>query len=177
MELRDILVGEVKNGTEQIELSRWLSRAALEYIGQGGLGYSFDSLAPDAVPHPYAASVKEFMSVSFPLLFPRYSHIPHCYRRVPHTHHPNHSPTMFRLFLPRVYILPHVYNLGPAWFRRAVVNLIPSPTMHALRDMTDVMWNTCNEIYSQKVAALQAGDAEAEKQVGGGKDILSLLSE
>ena len=53
----------------------------------------------------------------------------------------------------------------------AGLNLIPSPTMHALRDMTDVMWNTCNEIYSQKVAALQAGDAEAEKQVGGGKDM------
>ena len=84
---------------------------------------------------------------------------------------------MFRLFLPRVYILPHAYNLGPAWFRRAVVNLIPSPTMHTLRDMTDLMWSTCNEIYSQKVAALQAGDAEVEKQIGGGKDILSLLSE
>ncbi|KAL1756817.1 cytochrome P450 [Schizophyllum commune] len=143
--LRGTLEQKIESGPTEVDMLHWMGRTALELISRSGLGYSFDSLAPDAVPHPYAASVKEFI------------------------------PTMFRLFLPRVYILPHVYNLGPAWFRRAVVNLIPSPTMHALRDMTDVMWNTCNEIYSQKVAALQAGDAEAEKQVGGGKDILSLL--
>ena len=83
---------------------------------------------------------------------------------------------MFRLQILRVYVLPKVYNLGPAWLRRAVVNLIPSPTMHALRDMSDLMWNTSKEIYSQKVAALQAGDAAVEKQVGQGKDLLSLLS-
>ncbi|KAI5892471.1 cytochrome P450 [Schizophyllum commune H4-8] len=143
--LRTTLERKIETSPTEVDMLHWMGRTALELISRSGLGYSFDSLAPDAVPHPYAASVKEFI------------------------------PTMFRLFLPRVYILPHVYNLGPAWFRRAVVNLIPSPTMHALRDMTDVMWNTCNDIYSQKVAALQAGDAEAAKQVGGGKDILSLL--
>ncbi|KAL1712903.1 cytochrome P450 [Schizophyllum commune] len=143
--LRTTLEEKIETGPTEVDMLHWMGRTALELISRSGLGYSFDSLAPDAVPHPYAASVKEFI------------------------------PTMFRLFLPRVYILPHVYNLGPAWFRRAVVNLIPSPTMHTLRDMTDLMWNTCNDIYSQKVAALQAGDAEAEKQIGGGKDILSLL--
>ena len=143
-----------------------MGRTATELIGRSGLGYSFDSLAQGAPEHPYATSVKEYMSVS-------------SYRmsRMMGTDDYRCSPTMFRLQILRVYVLPKVYNLGPAWLRRVVVNLIPSPTMHTLRDMTDLMWNTCNEIYSQKVAALQAGDAEAEKQVGGGKDILSLLSE
>ena len=57
LELRDILIGEVKNGVEYIDLSRWTSRAALEYIGQGGLGYSFDALDVNKT-HLYTDSMK-----------------------------------------------------------------------------------------------------------------------
>ncbi|KAI4518750.1 cytochrome P450 [Schizophyllum commune Loenen D] len=143
--LRATLEKQTEKGPLEIDLLYWMGRTATELIGRSGLGYSFDSLAQGAPEHPYATSVKEYI------------------------------PTMFRLQILRVYVLPRVYNLGPAWLRRAVVNLIPSPTMHALRDMSDLMWNTSKEIYSQKVAALQAGDAAVEKQVGQGKDLLSLL--
>ena len=37
--LRDILLSEVRMGNEIVDVMKWLSRAALEYIGQGGLGY------------------------------------------------------------------------------------------------------------------------------------------
>ncbi|KAL1744127.1 cytochrome P450 [Schizophyllum fasciatum] len=134
-----------EKGPAEIDLLQWMGRTATELIGRSGLGYSFDSLARDAPEHPYATSVKEYI------------------------------PTMFRLHVLRVYVLPIVYNLGPAWLRRAVVNILPSPTMHALRDMADIMWNTSKEIYSEKVAALNAGDAAVSKQIGHGKDILSLL--
>ncbi|KAL1671100.1 cytochrome P450 [Schizophyllum commune] len=143
--LRATLEKQTEKGSQEIDLLYWMGRTATELIGRSGLGYSFDSLAQGAPEHPYATSVKEYI------------------------------PTMFRLQILRVYVLPKVYNLGPAWLRRAVVNLIPSPTMHALRDMSDLMWDTSKEIYSQKVAALQAGDAAVEKQVGQGKDLLSLL--
>ncbi|KAL1706742.1 cytochrome P450 [Schizophyllum commune] len=143
--LRATLEKQTEKGPLEIDLLYWMGRTATELIGRSGLGYSFDSLAQGAPEHPYATSVKEYI------------------------------PTMFRLQILRVYVLPRVYNLGPAWLRRAVVNLIPSPTMHTLRDMSDLMWNTSKEIYSQKVAALQAGDAAVEKQVGQGKDLLSLL--
>ncbi|KAL1663583.1 cytochrome P450 [Schizophyllum commune] len=143
--LRATLEKQTEKGPLEIDLLYWMGRTATELIGRSGLGYSFDSLAQGAPEHPYATSVKEYI------------------------------PTMFRLQILRVYVLPKVYNLGPAWLRRAVVNLIPSPTMHVLRDMSDLMWNTSKEIYSQKVAALQAGDAAVEKQVGQGKDLLSLL--
>lgn len=41
-----------------------MGRTALELIGQTGLGYSFDSLTEDAVPHPYSVAIKQFMCVS-----------------------------------------------------------------------------------------------------------------
>jgi len=40
----------------------WFSRAALDYIGQGGLGYSFESLNP-ANKNVYGNAVKMFMFV------------------------------------------------------------------------------------------------------------------
>ena len=83
---------------------------------------------------------------------------------------------MFRMFLVRVYVIPKVYNIGPAWFRRAVVNLVPLRDVRIIRDGIDLMWRTSNEIYAQKKAALAAGDDAVARQVGHGRDILSLLS-
>jgi len=45
----------------QIDIVSWMARTALELIGQSGLGYSFDSLAEDATPHPYSDSVKKLV--------------------------------------------------------------------------------------------------------------------
>jgi hypothetical protein len=50
----------------QIEVLSWTTRTALELIGQSGLGYSFDSLTEDGVPHPYSTTVKLFSYVYFP---------------------------------------------------------------------------------------------------------------
>ena len=38
------MLNELRDGKETIDIMKWLSRAALEYVGQGGLGYSFDAL-------------------------------------------------------------------------------------------------------------------------------------
>lgn len=43
-QLRDILAKKVCSGDEELDMSMWMGRAAMEYIGQGGMGYSFDSL-------------------------------------------------------------------------------------------------------------------------------------
>lgn len=42
-QLRDILITKVGNGEEMINVMNWLSRAALESIGKGGLGYSLNA--------------------------------------------------------------------------------------------------------------------------------------
>ena len=41
---------------------KWTSRAALELVGQGALGYSFDPLVED-VADPFAEAVKSFLWV------------------------------------------------------------------------------------------------------------------
>lgn len=43
-------------------MMKWLSRAALEYIGQGGLGYSFDSL-DESKTNDYSEAIKMLMFV------------------------------------------------------------------------------------------------------------------
>uniref|UniRef100_D8Q919 Cytochrome P450 n=1 Tax=Schizophyllum commune (strain H4-8 / FGSC 9210) TaxID=578458 RepID=D8Q919_SCHCM len=143
--LRATLEKQTEKGAKEIDMLHWTSRTALELIGRTGLGYSFDTPAADAVAHPYAATLKELV------------------------------PAVFRMFLFRVYVIPKVYNIGPAWFRRAVVNMIPLRDVRIIRDGIDLMWRTSNEIYAQKKAALAAGDDAVAKQVGNERDILSLL--
>lgn len=46
-----------------IDVLGWMSRAALELIGQAGIGYSFDPLTEDK-PDAYADAVKNFACVS-----------------------------------------------------------------------------------------------------------------
>ncbi|KAL1702345.1 cytochrome P450 [Schizophyllum commune] len=145
VKLRSTLEKQTENGPAEVNMLHWMGRTALELVGRAGLGYSFDTLLPDDPAHPYAVSIKELV------------------------------PLQFRVFTLRVYVLPYVYNIGPAWLRRAIVNLIPSPTLHELRDKVDLIWRTSNEIFHQKTAALRAGDDAVKQQVGQGKDIISLL--
>jgi hypothetical protein len=44
IQLVGVLSNQVHEGKKDINVMMWMSRAALEYIGQGGLGYSFDAL-------------------------------------------------------------------------------------------------------------------------------------
>ena len=54
-------------GSDEIDMSEWTGRAALEIIGQAGLGYSFDPLI-DEQPNQYAAALKKFTYASYRLL-------------------------------------------------------------------------------------------------------------
>ncbi|KAH8114788.1 cytochrome P450 [Phellopilus nigrolimitatus] len=56
-QLRDILSREVHSGKETINVMMWMSRAALEYVGQGGLGYTFDTL-DDKKSNNYSDTMK-----------------------------------------------------------------------------------------------------------------------
>ena len=44
IQMRDAIARQVKDGSQQVNLMGWFSRAALEFIGRGGLGHSFGSL-------------------------------------------------------------------------------------------------------------------------------------
>ncbi|KAF9002258.1 cytochrome P450 [Cyathus striatus] len=60
-QLHDTLVTKIKNGAQELDISIWMTRMALELVGQSGLGYSFDPMIEEASPHPYGIAVKELV--------------------------------------------------------------------------------------------------------------------
>ena len=48
MKLRIAVQKQVGNEATEVNMLNWMTRTALELIGQGGLGYSFDPLTEDA---------------------------------------------------------------------------------------------------------------------------------
>ena len=49
-------------GSQETDILTWMHRCALELVGQGGLGYSFDP-EMNGKHNEYAQALKEFMSV------------------------------------------------------------------------------------------------------------------
>lgn len=49
---------DVLNDITQVDMLAWMSRTALELIGQAGMGYSFDDLEDEANAHPYVQAIK-----------------------------------------------------------------------------------------------------------------------
>jgi hypothetical protein len=74
-----------------------------------------------------------------------------------------------------MYLAPLI-RIGTPKFRRFILGLIPWKTLHEIRDITDVIHNTSVEIINSKKRALEDGDEAVAKQIGQGKDILSILS-
>lgn len=63
LKLRTTLKTKLKDGSQEVDILRWMSRTALELIGQSGMGYSFDKLAEEDASHPYSESMKKFRFV------------------------------------------------------------------------------------------------------------------
>ena len=54
---------QVGEKNTEVDIQNWMSRTALELIGQAGLGYSFDPLTEEA-KDSYAESIKDLMSIT-----------------------------------------------------------------------------------------------------------------
>ena len=65
-QLRAALKFRVEDGPKDLDIHNWMGRTALELVGRGGLGYSFDPLVAES-KDAFAESVKSFVYVS-PLL-------------------------------------------------------------------------------------------------------------
>ena len=100
------------------------------------------------------------------------------YIRSPFAHDPDswipRSPAVSGIAIFRILAAPFV-NLGPAWFRRAIVDMIPVKQVQRLKNVVDVMHKRSVEIVTEKKAALQRGDEVLTQQVGEGKDVMSIL--
>jgi hypothetical protein len=143
---------------------RWLSRTALEYIGQGGLGYSFENLDENGRSNVYARVVKDFLFVHSPT----------------HDYSPDSTglsvirPTMSPLIIYREFF-PHLVRVSSGRFRRFLVDHAPSQNFRKLRDIVDIMDRTSKSVFEAKKAALSQGDEVVTQKVGIDKDIMSVL--
>jgi hypothetical protein len=175
-QLREVLTKQVREGKKDIDVMAWLSRAALECIGQGGIGYSFDALSETNENH-YNEAVKMLMYVlSEPVLDRRstaksVSHVPLSYTLPPSSPLGANLPIVQQL-------LPYAYKLvTPGWLRRKLfVDINPSKTLHRVRDIVDIMDETSRDIFAKKKTALAKGEDAILSQTGQGKDIMSVMS-
>ncbi|THU90950.1 cytochrome P450 [Dendrothele bispora CBS 962.96] len=136
---------KVVSGPQEIDMLAWMSRTALELIGESGLGYSFDPMTNEAAEHTYSKTIKNLI------------------------------PAMARLPALRFFFLSWGIKIGTPQFRRSMLKLVPIQSVHELRDMADYMWSLSEEIYESKKQALAQGDETVVQQIGRGKDIMSIL--
>ncbi|KAF8071756.1 cytochrome P450 [Lyophyllum atratum] len=126
--LRDGIASKVADGPQEIDVVNWMTRTALELIGQSGLGHSFDTLKDSSDVHPYSISVKKLIPAAFPLFF------------------------------VRSYLLSTLVKIGTPKFRRFIVDMMPFwKSIRQLRDIIDVIHNTSVEIFEEKKKALENG--------------------
>lgn len=50
-QMKSTIADLLRNGPAELDLLTWMSRTALELVGQGGMGYSFDSLGETPEKH------------------------------------------------------------------------------------------------------------------------------
>lgn len=136
---------DLADGPHDIDILRWMTRAALEMIGQGGLGHSFDPLINEESENNYTKSVKEVF------------------------------PTILRLKFAQEFLLSTVAKIGTPKFRRACLEWVPSKNLQKVKEMSDILGNTSNEIFENKKRALEKGEEAFQEQVGRGKDIINIL--
>ena len=134
-----------------------MSRTALEVIGRGGLGESFDPLVT-STKNEYGDAIKNTLLVldnsSRHLLTDAFD-----------------RPTVFKLAAPWFFI-SWAPRLGPPQFRRWLLDMIPNQTTQELKRMVDYTYGLAIDLVKRKKVALEKGEAEG---VGEGKDIISML--
>lgn len=58
-QLRHAIAVSIGGSSRDIDVMHWIGRAALELVGQGGMGYSFDPLIPGRhSPHAVGEALK-----------------------------------------------------------------------------------------------------------------------
>ncbi|KAI0737376.1 cytochrome P450 [Daedaleopsis nitida] len=141
--LRTAMTARVEDGPQEMDVLAWMGRAALELIGQGGLGHSFDPLVEES-SDKFSEAVKAYV------------------------------PSVNEVMWARL-VAPYVEYMGPGWFRRMLLDLVPMPSLQHIKRVNDVVWEHARRIIIDKKAALERGDDELLHMVGEGKDIVSIM--
>ncbi|PPQ69153.1 hypothetical protein CVT25_004533 [Psilocybe cyanescens] len=140
------LLEKTSNGPQEVDIVDWMTRLALELIGQSGLGYSFDELTEDAIRHPYALASSQLV--------------------------PSQGQKMTLL---QMSLLPYLTKIGTPQFRRFIVDSLPFKDIQDFKGVLDVLHRTSEEVLESKRKAIAEGDEAVAAQIGRGKDIISIL--
>ncbi|EKM58872.1 uncharacterized protein PHACADRAFT_88318 [Phanerochaete carnosa HHB-10118-sp] len=137
--------------TEEVDVLVWMSRTALELMGQGGFGHSFDPLVED-VQNDFAVAVKDFS--------PTLSRL-----------------ALFRLVIHVLDPLIDLCQRYPAVgaFIKRHFYLVPHSGMQRMKALLDVLDSTSRQIYAEKKIALDSNDEELKIKVMEGRDLMSVL--
>ena len=84
---------------------------------------------------------------------------------------------MRKSFFARMYLLPTLSRIGSRKFQSFVVRLLPWKTVREVVELTDHLHDTAMNIINSRKRALAKGKETMERQVGRGKDIISILCE
>ncbi|KAF5319267.1 hypothetical protein D9619_008300 [Psilocybe cf. subviscida] len=143
--LQQLIAKKFENKRQEVDLASFMTRAALELIGQAGIGHSFDTLEENEPTHPYAKAAVGLI------------------------------PSAYRMRFVTPFAAPLVRKYGNPKFCRFIMDLLPYKALHDCRDIVDVMDRTAREIYLQKKQALADGNEALITKIGQGKDIMSIL--
>ena len=72
--------------------------------------------------------------------------------------------------------MAYLLNFGNLQFNRRLLSLIPHAATQKLAKIIATMHDRSVEIFEEKKAALARGDEAVSRQIGEGKDIMSILS-
>ncbi|KAI0368653.1 cytochrome P450 [Pilatotrama ljubarskyi] len=141
--LRSAILAQVSTGEKEVDIAGWMARTALELIGQGGLGHSFDPLIEETRDE-YTEAVKALI------------------------------PAIAEVGWSRIF-LPFIHYLGPPWFRRMLLDLVPHKGVQRLKNIVDIMHSRSVELYRERKAAAMRGEESLSQNIAEGKDIMSVL--
>ncbi len=71
--------------------------------------------------------------------------------------------------------MPYLPTVRFAGIGRMLIKLVPHEGVQLLSQLSEIFWARASAIYKEKKYALERGDAAVSQQVGGGKDIMSIL--
>lgn len=145
--LRTTLKAKVKDGSQEIDVLRWMSRTALELIGQSGMGYSFDNLVDDQPNHPYSNSMKRFTLLTGGAFG----------------------------FFSNQFVFPFAVKFNFPRIKRFIVEHTPWKRVQDIKQLTDIMHDTSLHIIQMKKDAMNSSDPTVAKEMLEKKDIISIL--
>lgn len=150
----------MKDGPQEIDILHWMGRTALELIGQGGLGTSFDPLVED-VKNPFAEAIKNLVYVQFRIS---------CIVSIDHS---LQAIFFTARSLPTSHTLYNFYWYSA--FRAWVIDLLPVKRLRMMKSIANAIHLQATGVFQDKKAALQAGDDVLAQKIGEGKDLMSIL--